>query len=523
MVDRTRIDDEINWVQDENNNVLGYKKPGSDTLVPVAGGGTSTIPYSTSIPFTGNAVMTQHTMSDATVFTPLTTGAVNGSAISLLLISDGSNAPSFSGFSEWASSFGYDNSQAGLVNLVQFWYDGLAYRYAMSQPAVNTPVIGDTTAPLISAVSVSNTTPNIVTVVLSEPMNTGVTPAAAAFGVGGHTVSSVAYASATVLNVTVSTPFVFGEAARSFSYTQPGSNPAQDVAGNMLETVSGIAITNNVQAADSTPPVLSSAAVSNGAPTVVVLTFNEAMNTSFTPAASAITVSGHTVSSLAFSDATHLNVTVSSAFVGGEAARTVAYTQPGTNNLRDAAGNLLVNFTGTAITNNVGGASAANFTTVQFLTDEGGETYSATSSGTSATAFGQISQVLNGDGWIEAQVPNATDCSFFLGLDASSAVNTYGTEDFVAQVQTGGAVQRGMNTTGLVSASYTFTGGANQRLRVARVGSTLTLDATTDNGVNWTTLHTYTNTTSAPLYATWYTTYATTARRLYQPRKNGFA
>lgn len=106
---------------------------------------------------------------------------------------------------------------------------------------------------------------------------------------------------------------------------------------------------------DNTAPNVSSAVVSNAAPTVVVLQMSETLNAGFIPAASAFTVSGHTVSSVAIAGST-ISLTCSAAFIYGETPRTVAYTQPGTNNARDSAGNLLANFAGTAITNNVASA-----------------------------------------------------------------------------------------------------------------------------------------------------------------------
>lgn len=113
----------------------------------------------------------------------------------------------------------------------------------------------------------------------------------------------------------------------------------------------------NTAAVDTTAPTVVAAAVANATPTVVSLSMSEALDTGSVPAASAFTVSGHTVSSVAISGST-INLTVSSAFVNGEAARTVAYTQPGTNNARDLATtpNLLANFSALAITNNVAGA-----------------------------------------------------------------------------------------------------------------------------------------------------------------------
>ena len=106
---------------------------------------------------------------------------------------------------------------------------------------------------------------------------------------------------------------------------------------------------------DTTPPTVTGASVANSAPTTLLLNVSEALDGGFVPAASAFTVTGHTVSAVAISGSS-INLTVS-AFTNGEAARTVAYTQPGTNNVRDLAGNLLANFSGLVISNNVGGAS----------------------------------------------------------------------------------------------------------------------------------------------------------------------
>ena len=110
-------------------------------------------------------------------------------------------------------------------------------------------------------------------------------------------------------------------------------------------------------ATDVTAPTVSSAAVANATPTFVDFTMSEAMDTAFTPAAATVTISGHTVSALAYVSSMILRVTVN-ALVNGEVA-TAAYTSNGTNNLRDAAGNQMANFTARAITNNVIGAATA--------------------------------------------------------------------------------------------------------------------------------------------------------------------
>lgn len=102
---------------------------------------------------------------------------------------------------------------------------------------------------------------------------------------------------------------------------------------------------------DVTAPTSASAVVANASPTTITVNASEALNTSFVPATSAFTVAGHTVSAVAVQGLTY-TLTVD-AFVNGEAARTVVYTQPGVNGLRDAAGNLMASFSGLAITNNV--------------------------------------------------------------------------------------------------------------------------------------------------------------------------
>lgn len=111
-------------------------------------------------------------------------------------------------------------------------------------------------------------------------------------------------------------------------------------------------------AVDAVAPTASNAAVANATPSIVNITMSESLDPGFVPAASAFTVGGHTVSSVAISGSS-INLTCSAAFVNGEAARTVAYAQPGTNHARDIAGNLLANFSGLAITNNVGAVASA--------------------------------------------------------------------------------------------------------------------------------------------------------------------
>jgi len=53
MVDRTRVDDNVDWVQDENNNVVGYLKPGArrDDVTPFVSGSSGPLVDSSNRPF----------------------------------------------------------------------------------------------------------------------------------------------------------------------------------------------------------------------------------------------------------------------------------------------------------------------------------------------------------------------------------------------------------------------------------------------------------------------------------------
>lgn len=323
------------------------------------GGSVSQVSYSTVIPLDGDKVMPRTQISGAVALTIGTLMA--GGSCRIPFLGNGTNVPTIAGASEWATSFGYDNSQSGLLNVLDVWSDDGTYAYfAWSQPVTNSGA--DTTPPTITGNAVANATPTVVTVTFSEAMNTSAAPVASAFTVSGHTVSSVAFASSTTLSVTVTPAFVNGEAARTLAYTQPGTNNLRDVAGNLLATVSGVAITNNVQPADTTPPTLSSAAV-NGAS--LVMTYNEALNTT-APATSAYSVVGAGGTTQAPSavniSGSNVVLTLGTPAVSGNTV-TISYTVPGTNPVRDMAGNSAAALSGQAVTNSTGADDYADWLT----------------------------------------------------------------------------------------------------------------------------------------------------------------
>jgi hypothetical protein len=128
-------------------------------------------------------------------------------------------------------------------------YNAQGYRVMGSRAAlaVKTAIayrFADTTAPTALSAAVANATPTTVSISMSEAMNSGIAPSSSAFAVTGHTVTGVSISGSTI-SLTVTPAFVNGE-TRTASYTQPGSNQARDVAGNLLADFSGLAITDNV-------------------------------------------------------------------------------------------------------------------------------------------------------------------------------------------------------------------------------------------------------------------------------------
>ena len=106
---------------------------------------------------------------------------------------------------------------------------------------------GDTTPPLRGATTVNGAT---LAIAYDEPLDTGSVPAASAYAalVNGSPrgVSNVAVAGSGV-TLTLASPVVSADSV-TLSYTAPGSNPVQDVAGNDAASFSGATVTNQ------TPP-----------------------------------------------------------------------------------------------------------------------------------------------------------------------------------------------------------------------------------------------------------------------------
>lgn len=185
--------------------------------------------FTTAIPFNGRKVLPRRQVTGAIAFTVDSANAFPFGSSWVSLVADGTNAPTFSGMKEWGGSAGYDNT-AGVVNKIEFFYDGSDYQYAIQQ-FLNGPA-----APRVSS---TTATPGGTTILLnySKAINT-TAPDASAFalsGTGGAiSVVGVSIASP-IVTLTVSRALVNAETL-TLSYTAPATNPisSTDATGTTL-------------------------------------------------------------------------------------------------------------------------------------------------------------------------------------------------------------------------------------------------------------------------------------------------
>jgi hypothetical protein len=249
---------------------------------------------------------------------------------------------------------------------------------------------------------------------------------------------------------------------------------------------------------DLVAPTLVSATIPDAAPSTVVLTFSEALAVRATPT-SAFAISGKTITTFAQSGST-VTLTVSVPFVAGASA-TVAYTQSGSNQLQDAAGNQVANIAATAITNNV----AAPIIPLTIASQTGQVAVSGTTY-TNNHAPGYNGYALfaqripaNTDGYVEVGI--SVGFGVF-GLNLTNALHWYGEapNGYEYGVVPGSTGFWRYMTDG-VSANTTaeVAGGTNKRARLRRTAGVISAEASAD-GTTWTTIYTWPGTQNAALY-----------------------
>lgn len=448
------------------------------------------IAFSTTVPLTngGNAYMPQQSVASVLAFS-IGAGAVKNSWVYLRLVADGTNAPTFAGMKEMGGSGGYDNRN-GIVNQIQFYYDGYDYWYSATT-AIGAVAV-DATPPTANSAAVANATPTIVTITHSEALDPGYVPPASAYTVGGHPVSSVAVSGSST-NLTCSAAFVYGEAARTVAYAQSGTNNARDLAGNLLANFSGLAITNSVGAvatgltmagpttgntsAASTNFTIGVTPVGGSIPgTVTVTPASNVSGDTFTPAS--ITVS---------------NGTPTATFALNAGATTGARTISVTNNGGLTAPATITYTASAAVVYprfNPKDAALAE-------TGTGPYGYAGTASGFTSSR-GTCDKALQStvDGSLSVKIA-AGPLSFYMGVQASSSVVSYSSQ-LLYLYCTGTNYIGGGSASG--SATNTVAAAVNDILRFRRVGSAVYGEISKDGGSTFTIAYTWTGVSTGVLY-----------------------
>ena len=266
----------------------------------------------------------------------ITAATVSGSIVTLTV------SPAFSDGE--TATLGYDAATGNLVGA-----NGLAVASWTGAAVVNET----DAAPTLSSQR-SSTDGGEIALAFNEALDaaaaTGV-PAASAFTLtsGSSAVTAVAV-SGTTATLTVSPPLVEGASA-ALAYAQPSGASAAKLRdadqGNLPVAAFNVAVDNRTD----TAPALVSAAV-NGA--ALALTFDQALSTSNTPAASAfaVTVAGSSAAVSAVSlSGSAATLTLGSAVAHNQAV-TVSYTAPGSGGLQDATGNAVASISSTSVANN---------------------------------------------------------------------------------------------------------------------------------------------------------------------------
>lgn len=407
-------------VRDGTGNLLGMVD-NVGAVAGGAGGGASDIAFSTSIPLTsgGVAYMPPQVVAGPLVLSPAA-AAVRNSMVYLRLTANGQHVPTFANFAEWGTSLGWDNT-AGVVNQVQFFYDGVDAFYSISQAVATATVPGDTTAPVRQSATINGAT---LTLAYNEALASAA-PAASSFSLvlnGGTAVAptNVAVSGQNVV-LTFATAALQGQTA-TLSYA-PGTNPIRDAAGNAAVAFSAVSVTNSTPASDTTAPVIQSAAINGG---TLVMTYNETLN-SAAPTLSAFTLSlaggaGAAPTAAVVSGAT-VTLTFATAATAGQSAA-LSYNA-GASAIRDAAGNNAANLTAYSVANNTAatGASAPlkftnNDTYYTEAVDANGDyTYSSTSAiGSGYQAVAAMSAAKS--------LPAGTDGGFWFTSSGAASLNT---------------------------------------------------------------------------------------------------
>jgi hypothetical protein len=467
----------------------------ANLLLPTA------VAYGAAVPFTGNLLMPQQTVSGAIAFSVNTTGALDGSVTQLDLIANGTNTPTFSApFRQWGGSMAYDN-RAGIRNSLTFFRRSGVYYYAITQAVgavaeavdvppsfsvapsiIGTPAVGAASS-FTSGTAAGSPAPTLTQQWLIDDV--------AVSGATGATYTPAGGDSGKVLKVRQTATNTSG----SVNSTSAGVTVAAALAvpGAPTALAAGTIAATTVQLTWGAP------STGGGAITDYVIQY-AAAGTSF---ASPVTVSdgtsattGVTVSGLSPSTAYDFRVAAVNAAGQGAYANLLAVST--------ASGMALV--------------SLQNLVS---LTEGPAYTYTSPASAPGVYCRGNAGTAsMAGDGAISIDLTSSAD-RFHINLDTTNTLAGFDNADYSCWLFSNGQIYISSNAGTGTSVRATNDAGPSRRYMLRRVSGTVTCETSADAGATWTVLHTFAATSSATLFASWMTLQG--SLKIVNPRAEGLA
>jgi uncharacterized repeat protein (TIGR02059 family) len=217
----------------------------------------------------------------------------------------------------------------------------------------------DSVLPVIESVTVTNDDPNILVIAFSTDMFGSWGPVGWTVNVNDSPVSIIAVSGndgTDERTLTIDQNIEYGDTV-TLDYANL-LDTFGDESGNLLQSVSDVSVTNNVQEADTTPPTIDSMEILDGNPTHIIVTFSE--NIAAIPANSIDFTIRVNSSPVAITDMQvttgqdHATLILESAVSYGDVV-TADYTNSvGPFGISDMASNLLQDFTGESVINSLG-------------------------------------------------------------------------------------------------------------------------------------------------------------------------
>lgn len=450
---------------------------------------TRDIAFSTAVPLShpGQAYMPQTNVTGPMTFTPAA-NAVRGALTYLRLVADGVNIPNFSAFKEWGGSLGYDNRN-GIINQVQFFYDGTDAWYSASQAVGATPVAApDTTAPTLTSPTASSTgqTTGSGSVTTNEGSGTlyyrattnSTENAATVKGGSSLAISSTGSKAVTVSGLTASTVHYL-----HFVQTDAANNDSTVVTSASFTTAA---------AGDTTAPTLSSPTGTKTGSTTATgsVSTNEANGTLYRLASVNAVESAATVKAANLTQAVTAAGVQNGSFTGLPAGATLYahYVH------RDAAGNDSAVASSASFTTDAAPAvDYPRFTSLVGMTESGSDprTYTGTggtfSSNHGGIAVKALQNGVDGSMTIKVTAVSGGTSNVMMGVKTANTVGNFNT--LIPSVYTNNT-QYTSTYSGSGVGNIAVVPAVGDYIRMRRVGSDIFCEVSKDSGGTWSVVYT---------------------------------